>query len=342
MSPSAFSAETPRVWPDGRPSPRWRLQVRDHGPVLRHGDGPGHCDRLGARDVWTWTHDGTHYLHYDGAGDTGWLACLATSSDLLNWTCHGPVLELGAPGSPDSASASYGVTHFDQGVWHLFYLGTPASSPPPDRVPMFPYLTLKAKGPSPCGPWTKQPDVRPFAPAPGTYYATTASPGHIIRHGDEWLMFFSASVGTGQSEGVVAQRTLGIARTRDLDGAWTVDPEPIVPLEEQIENSVLHFDERSGYWWLFTNHVGLREHEFTDAIWVYWSKDPAKWDVRHKAVVIDGQACSWSKGCIGLPGLIRQGDRLALIYDGVVGNGTGHMARDLGLAWIELPLVPPV
>jgi hypothetical protein len=33
---------------------------------------------------------------------------------------------------------------------------------------------------------------------------------------------------------------------------------------------------------------------------------------------------------------------LAVLYDGVEGNGTSHMKRDIGLAWLRLPLTPPV
>jgi len=38
----------------------------------------------------------------------------------------------------------------------MFYLGTPNVSPAPDLIPAFPYLTMKAKGPGPAGPWIKQ------------------------------------------------------------------------------------------------------------------------------------------------------------------------------------------
>ena len=89
------SAPSPTVYPDGRPAARYRLDAQDHGPVLRHGGGPGRCDELGARDVWVWEHGGTYFMHYDGAGTNGWLACLATSSDLIHWTRKGAVLELG-------------------------------------------------------------------------------------------------------------------------------------------------------------------------------------------------------------------------------------------------------
>ena len=53
---------------DGRWAAKLRLDAVDHGVVLRHGDGPGQCDILGARDVWVYEADGTYYMHYDAAG----------------------------------------------------------------------------------------------------------------------------------------------------------------------------------------------------------------------------------------------------------------------------------
>ena len=51
------------TYPDGRPPARFRLEARDHGPVLKHGDGPEQCDYLGARDVWVFEQDGNYYMH---------------------------------------------------------------------------------------------------------------------------------------------------------------------------------------------------------------------------------------------------------------------------------------
>jgi hypothetical protein len=114
-----------------------------------------------------------------------------------------------------------------------------------------------ATGSSPAGPWAKQKDVVPFRTKAGTYYADTASPGHVIKRGDEYLMFFSASM----------PRTISIARTKNLDGAWAIDSQPIVPSAEQIENSSLYFEETNQTWFLFTNHVGIAdEGEYTDAV----------------------------------------------------------------------------
>ena len=116
---------------DGRPEAKLRMDAKDQGVVFKHGDGPGQCDARGARDIWVYEAGGTYYMHYDGAGPKGWLACLATSKDLVHWDKKGPVLEFGGKEDMDSASASYGVTYFDGKTWHMFYLGTPHTSPAP-------------------------------------------------------------------------------------------------------------------------------------------------------------------------------------------------------------------
>jgi len=74
---------------------------------------------------------------------------------------------------------------------------------------------------------------------------------------------------------------------------------------------------------------------------VYWSRDLNHWNPDHKAVVLDGKNCGWSKKCIGLPGVIRVGERLAVLYDAPGGDSKSHMQRDIGLSWLKLPLVPP-
>ena len=291
---------------------------------------------LGARDIWVYQVGDTYHLHYDAAGPKGWLARLATSKDLVHWTKHGSVLDLGKPGEDDSASASYGTTYFDGRTWHMFYLGTPHVAPPPDLIPMFPYLTRKAKSDSPAGPWIKQKDVIPFQPKADTFYSATASPGQIIRQGDEYLMFFSGSTANP------CKRTLGLARTKNLDGPWTIDPQPIVPPAEQVENTSLYFQESNETWFLFTNHIGVDARgEYTDAVWVYWTADLNHWNAEQKAVVLDGGNCKWSTDCIGLPSVVKLGDRLAVLYDAPGGKSVSHMHRDVGLAWLNLPLEIP-
>jgi hypothetical protein len=338
---------------DGRATCGVRLEAKDFGKVFEYGLGPAQCDYLGAREPWIFEYQGLYYMTYDGAGRDAWLVCLATSKDLVHWERHGPIMECGQAGSPDSATASYGAVFFHGDKWHMFYLGSPNASPAPDNVPMVPYLTLKAEAQSPYGPWRKRPDIIPWRPKSGTYYQTTASPGRVTKSGEEFLQFFSASVENDFADGSpTLKRTLGIARTKNLDGAWAIDPEPIVPLDHQVENSDLYFEPNNGYWFLFTNHVGIspieigeghtENIEYTDAVWVYWSKDINQWNPEHRAIVVDGQNCCWSKRCIGLAGVIPYMGRLAVLYDAPGDESISHMKRSIGLAWLDLPLVPPL
>jgi predicted GH43/DUF377 family glycosyl hydrolase len=321
-------------YPDGRPAATLRLDATGAAPILRHGKGPAHCDDLGAREAICFQAKGTYYLHYDGAGPTGWLACLATSRDLQNWDLKGPVLDLGAPGEDDHGTASSPWTVFDGKLWHMFYVGSRTTSPAPNRIPSVPYFTLAATSPDPGGPWTKQKNLVPFRTQAGTYYADTASPGQIVKQGKEFLMFFSAAAYQNQK----LLRTVSIARTRDLNGPWQIDPQPAIPPAQQIENSALYFERSNKTWFLFTNHIGLDQGgEYTESIWTYWTRDLNHWDPDHRAIVLDASNCAWCKRSIGMPSVVQVGRRLALLYD----SSQGNMNRDIGLAWLSLPLNPP-
>ena len=329
---------------DGRPAAHLRLDANDQGIVFEYGNGPDGCDDLGAREASVLFHDGVFHLFYDGAkADVGWRACLATSSDLKNWKHYGPVLELGTEGSPDSATATAPWFYHENGLWHTYYLGCRQITPKPDCVPSPPYLTCKAEATSLSGPWHKRYDVVALSPKPGTYYGETVSPGWIFHHEGRYRMFFSAAAGEIGEPGVARiQRTLGLLSAPTLNGPWTVPDQPALPLEEQIENSSLYFEPSNGFWFLFTNHVGIDTRgEYTDAIWVYWSKNPLKWNPAHKAVVLDGSNCTWSKVSIGMPSVVKVEDKLALFYDAPGGDSIGHMRRHIGLAWLDLPLAPP-
>ncbi len=326
-----------------RPSAYYRLDAVDQGRILRHGDGPNGCDALMMREAIVYESDGIYHLYYDACGSmSGYGApCLATSRDLAHWDLKGPALQIGSPGQPDSAGVASPWFYHDGREWHMFYIGCPNRGPAGMECFGNPYLTLKARSASLAGPWTKQYEVIPLRPQPDTYYSVNASPGHIVKSGDDYLMFFSPQ--TIACGGML--RSLAIARTRDLNGPWTVDPAPIVPMTEQIENSSLYYEKANGTWFLFTNHIGCSAvsegWDYTDAVWVYWSKDLNHWDPRHKAVVLDGKNCTWSSENIGMPSVVKVGNRLAMFYDAREGTEISHVHRDIGLAWLALPLIPP-
>lgn len=324
---------------DGRPAATLRMPCKDEGIVMRYGDGEDSCDTYGAREAVVNKSGDTYFLFYDGAGKDGWIACLAESKDLKTWTKSGPILTLGDSTKNDYKSASSPWVIKESDKWHMFYLGTPNTSPAPYRIPSFPYLTMKAQAKSLRGPWIKQYEVTPLPPKKNTYYAATSSPGYIVKDKSQYRMFFSGS--TNQES--VTRRTLGIARTQNLNSSWQIDAEPIFPLSEQVENSSLFYDKPSETWFLFTNHIGIDKNktEYTDAIWVYWSKDLDKWDSANKAIVLDKQNCTWGKGAIGMPSVIQKGNQLALLYDATAGDSIDHMRRSIGLAWMDLPLQIP-
>ena len=68
---------------------------------------------------------------------------------------------------------------------------------------------------------------------------------------------------------------------------------------------------------------------------------PVPWDAAHKDVVLDSTNCSWAKGAIGMPSVIAVKGKLALLYDAAGGRSTSHMHRDIGLAWLTLPIKVP-
>ncbi|MGZ3757269.1 MAG: hypothetical protein ACXVAY_07435 [Mucilaginibacter sp.] len=335
VSPFSLHAQTV-TYKDGRPSASLRVQCVDEGVVLKYGDGPDSCDTYGAREAIVNQVGDTYYLFYDGAGKTGWLACLAESKDLKTWVKKGNVLTLGDSTRADSKSASSPWIIKEKAEWHMFYLGTPNTTAAPNRIPAFPYLTMKAKAASIEGPWIKQYDVKPFLDKKNSFYTVTASPGYMVRYKGQYLQFFSGA--TQDSSGT--KRTLGLAKTKDLNSSWLIDEQPIFPLTEQVENSSLYYDRKAQTWYLFTNHIGINDQglEYTDAIWMYWSKDILKWNKANKAIVLDGKNCSWATGAIGMPTVIEKGNKLALLYDAAGGNSLSHMHRSIGLAWINLPI----
>ncbi|OPF77330.1 hypothetical protein VT50_0221420 [Streptomyces antioxidans] len=56
--------------------------------------------------------------------------------------------------------------------------------------------------------------------------------------------------------------------------------------------------------------------------------------------MLDRTNCAWSPYVIGLPSVLPVTDRLAVFHDGRPAADVSHMRRDIGLAWLDLPLRP--
>ena len=318
----------PVSYEDGRPYPSYRMDAVDQGKFLDYGKGPNQCDSMNAREALINYVDGTYYLYYDGAGPNGWVACLAVSTDLKTWERKGPLLDFGPGGADSAAACSPWIIKDDNNLWHMYYLGTPNTTGGADKIPIAPYLALHATSTSPAGPWTKRYNPVPFSTKEGTYYSMSAYPGHIIKQGKGYMMFFGAA-------DAKVRRTISIARTTDLNGEWTVDPTPALPVTENLENSSVYYEPTSKTWFLFTNHIG---NKCPDAVWVYWTTNVNVWNPACKAVVLDGSNCKWSRQCIGMPSVVQAADKLVLFYDAPGGDSINEMGRSLGMATLQLPL----
>lgn len=349
-----------------------RLNVVDQGIVLSPDPVGGtyyNYEGGGVREAIINKVDDTYYMFYDGAGPNGglWRACMAKSTDLVHWMKLGPMLNPSIEEHPsgsnveykDWTSATSPWVYNDNGQWYMYYLGSDTEN---DGIPGFGYNTLLATSSHISGPWTKfnstsgKSNYVSFITKPGTWLNLTTSPGHVMQNpkwtgaGDginkKYLMFFS---GSGNGDGTV-RRSIGIARTNDLSTVdacnasnpnfWSIDANPIVPATEDIENSSIYYEPANGYYFLFTNHIF--NNAYTNAVWVYWTKDIDRWNVNDKAVVVDINNNSWAKGVIGMPTVVaKDSGTLALVFDGCVGTSTSHLNRKIGLVYLGLPLQVP-
>ena len=62
----AAFANAQTTYPDGRPAATLRMDAKDQGVILKHGDGPCQCDYLGAREALIFEENGV-YPVFNGA-----------------------------------------------------------------------------------------------------------------------------------------------------------------------------------------------------------------------------------------------------------------------------------
>lgn len=345
--------------------------VKEKGIVLspdKDGEKMYRWDGGGIREAILTCTEGEYYLSYDGAmpgatEESYWNACQARSTDLIHWEKLGPNLMASALTHPEGSeeiykdfrSASSPWSFQENGMWYHYYVGADHCSK--EGVPAFLYSTMLATSETMTGQWDKHCDLpgnekHVCFPAglAGCWDDATVSPGQVMVNPrwkedpvreKKYLMFYSGSCSG------VCKRSIGIARTDDLTASddfdrqegnfWQKDPEPILPPEDDIENTSIYYEEESGLYWLFTNHI--YNNEYTNSVWVYWTDDVEHWDPQNKAIVIDASVSSWAHGAIGMPTVVKKDDHtLVLLYDAVPGDGTGHLNRHIGLAEICLPL----
>jgi len=352
---------------------RYLPSVEDRGIILRRsrkGEPFYPIDGVCIREAMLHRVNGSYYLVYDAFGSSEIAdqvrVCMAKSENLTDWIKLGPKLEPTGMtlGDTPLRYADYNCACSpwflqEDGKWYIFYIGSCGSG----VVPLTPYTSLLATADNFEGPWQKQntqnkKNNHVLIPLKkDSYYEETACSGHVLRNpkwrgeqdteNKKYMMFFGAAAYRPELE-----RCIGIARTNELTASgdwddpegnfWQVDEQPIIPASHDVENTSIYYEPANQTYFLFTNHID-ETNCYTDAIWVYWTKDLDCWNPENRAVVIDAGVSSWAKGAIGMPTVLKiDAHTLALVYDGVEGMGRGHLDRDIGLAYISLPLFPPV
>jgi hypothetical protein len=69
----------------------------------------------------------------------------------------------------------------------MFCLGSALGDPGLDHLAKWPFVTLPATAPHLAGPWTKRPDLPALMLKEGTWLSLSASPGHVLKAGEEFL-----------------------------------------------------------------------------------------------------------------------------------------------------------
>ncbi len=330
-STEAFYVTGPAPVVTAMPKPEF-LKFSDN-PVLRRTANSG--DWKNVRDLNTlWYEDGWYYVFYDADdagtidGVAGWGTYLAKSRDLSNWTKLGPVLQPGSSGL-DSGSASGAYVNKFGSTYYMYYLGTPNILL---GVPADPYVGMLATATSISGPYIKQGVVLPLG-AGGSFDEAVTLINSVWNDGITYKALYSA---TG----------LGYADSSDPSGPWN-NRACVLPGSEGVENPVLIFDSSSGHYYLFANNVQQQSYgyqwRYTDSIVMYWSTDPASWNVANKTTVISPGYGAWDGYVIGLMSSIVRGD--GVIYAAYDGRAQppeeelvwGHEFRDGAMVEAKFP-----
>lgn len=346
--------------------------VEDQGVVLRRselGEPYYFADAACIREPMIFRDKDRYLLYYDAGGPELVFSAmmLAESTDLIHWHKLGPAQVpswMEDPSGdnnqyPDYLGAGSPWIFEENGTYYMY--NTSGTGKKGQFAPL-PYYTTLCTSDSLAGPWCKA-SIKEGKPKrvsiylrPDSWYSDTACAGSVIENPDwkgeenkRYMMFFSAASfrNLDKSDSMSLGRGIGIARTSNLGvgddydnpegNFWQVDEEPVIPLEEDVENAVLWFEEETGLWYMFVNHIHS-SNEYTDAVWVYWTDNPNHWNTENKAEVISSDTCSWTHGAIGMATVVRVEDRLAMVYDANSAGDNSHFGRDIALAYLKLPL----
>lgn len=137
---------------------------------------------------------------------------LAYSKDKTTWVKAGQIFAgSGVAGDPDEKGTSGPVWVYEDGTYHLFYIGLTATGYEGGTKRI-----CRASATSLAGPWTRHGAVVSPGGGAGSWYESQVWHPNLIKRGATWYMFFNATAGDGMER-------IGYATATTLAGPWTVN-----------------------------------------------------------------------------------------------------------------------
>lgn len=263
----------------------------------------------------------------------------ASSTDLRDWTDHGPVLGPGEAASFDgSATWTGSVVRGADGLWRMFYTGSrflaADSIANVESVGVATSTDLHA--------WTKNPG--PIVVADSTWYETLDAgtwreeawrDPWVFRAGDEWRMLLTARSAHGEP---VDRGVIGLATSPDLE-TWTVRPPASEPGAGFTHLEVPQHVEIDGRAVLLfscdTAHLAGTRAGDEGGIWVCPAPDDAPYPIAASRRLLDERYYS------GRAVRDRGGAWMLLAFENVERGGefVGRLTDPMPLTWSDDTLV---
>lgn len=263
--------------------------------------------------------DGTYHLFPNAFSQWPGLVQVPhlVSEDGVSWEAASdePILTSeDVPFADEGADVSTGYVAAD-GTWVLVFETVSRSQP---------WVLGMATAPGPDGPWTIAPAPLLENGAAGSWDAGGLSWPSVVKHGDEYLMYFT---GVDKPRGTGA---IGLARSPD-GLTWTKETQPVMQAELQWESHTLDRPRVAATdQGLVMVYTGRR---LTDR-GVAWSQDGLTWQRQGEEPVIRQADFPSPGGSWDAAIMVRDG---TLYYYLEIGASAGVTTTDIYLATAELP-----
>ena len=164
----------------------------------------------------------------------------------------------------------------------------------------------------------------------------------VLRAGDRWRMYYSASVVFHRDLGFCEPRHIGVAEAGHILGPYEKNPEPMIPMDEAdpwrnrgAGAIKVIFDDACGFYYGFNNGIYLDEEGRTrSAVMLMSSPDGLAWEQVYDRPVVGPGGDGWKKSLVYQLDVKRVGEEMWMYYNARSGWRIGREC--IGLATCKL------